>query len=624
MHVRLAVLLLLFHVRADAQEVKDLDPHLHTVAQAAPPTLKLSWSVPPGARSFTLRRRGALDEDWTVLQQDLPGTTTHYDDIDVVPGSTYEYDLGSNPMPGGKLAPGHAYLLGGIDVRFRDDPGVVLLVIEQSLLDPLHVELDRLEEDLARDGWEVRREAVPATDQPPALRQRIQATFTATQERLRAVLLLGAVPRAFSGLLNPDGHPDHLGAWPADGYYADPLGAWTDTQELGGMGAFVNKAHDGKFDQTSYPAPLRLALGRVDPAEMPAFKPLGPADLVRRYLDHDHAYREGQVPLGPRGLVSDNFGYFGGEAFARVAWRDSAALFGADPEAGRPLFDALEDKEGYAFALGCGGGNPQGAGGVGSTADFVKRTPRAFFLGLFGSYFGDWSFPDDFLRAAIFGPGPVLGSLWFARPYAHLHSLGALASLGEAFRAGANNLRNAYDIGLAPRLVHQALLGDPTLRLFVTRAPTGPTARPGPEGLRLAWRPPAPAIAAPIGYHVYRRPAGAAGPALRITETPVATPEFLDRGTQDGQRYAYRIVAVERVTTGSGTFQNHSPGALLETMGAAPMMTMGPGGGMKMDAGMGGCSATGTAGASGAPAGLFGLLLWPGLRRRSVGGALRL
>ena len=107
--------------------------------------------------------------------------------------------------------------------------------------------------------------------------------------------------------------------------------------------------------------------------------------LLRRYLDKDHAFRTGTVEVRRRTWVSDSFGFFMGEAFSRAAFRDGVAIFNSEPESGRPYFDALEDPMGgYALGFGCGGGNPTGAGGVGSTTDFVNRMPRALFVPLFG------------------------------------------------------------------------------------------------------------------------------------------------------------------------------------------------------------------------------------------------
>lgn len=122
---------------------------------------------------------------------------------------------------GSMIAPGFGYVIGGVDVPFRDDPGVVAVVVEAQTLAGASAEVTQLEDDLRADGWTVVRVETTAMTPPPMLRAALQRVATDHAERFRAAILLGAVPRAFSGNINPDGHADHQGAWPADGYYAD-------------------------------------------------------------------------------------------------------------------------------------------------------------------------------------------------------------------------------------------------------------------------------------------------------------------------------------------------------------------------------------------------------------------
>ena len=64
------------------------------------------------------------------------------------------------------------------------------------------------------------------------------------------------------GNLAPDGHGEHYGAWPADVYYGDVNGAWTDNS-VWSTGAAWPRNHnvpgDGKFDQTTIPSQVELA-----------------------------------------------------------------------------------------------------------------------------------------------------------------------------------------------------------------------------------------------------------------------------------------------------------------------------------------------------------------------------
>jgi hypothetical protein len=527
---------------AHAQKVEELDPHVKVTAAAS--SITLEWQAAPDTTSWSLRKREG-DGAWTTLEAMLPATTLSYEDKTVTAGKVVEYNVQRKGTTSG-----NAYVLAGFEVPFPDDPGVVALVVDEQTAKVTSV----LEEDLAREGWDVEKVVVTATDKPETLRDKLKELKTKHAARFAAAFLLGRVPRAFSGSINPDGHPDHKGAWPADTFYGDLDGMWPDTQELGGEGVFVNKAGDGKFDPSRLPSDVDIAVGRVDFFEMPAFAPLDEQALIKRYLEADHAFRAGQKTYGARTFVADSFGYFSGEAFSRLAWRDAHAIYGSGPESGKPIFDALEDPAGYGLAFGCGGGNPTGAGGVGSTNDFVMRAPRAAFFGLFGSYFGDWSYKDNFLRAALGSSGGVLATAWFARPWHHLHHLGAMRTFGQAFVATANNSGVAYDTGSSARSIHLALLGDPTLRLFVARAPTELKAGSATTALRLDW---AASPDADSGYVVYRRD-GKGTPWKKLADVAALT--YDDATVVDGSSYEYRVVARKKKVTASGSFFLHSPG----------------------------------------------------------------
>lgn len=549
---------------AVAQTVAGLDPHVVASEGSTPGSILLTWQPMSNSTGFTIRRRASSSENWSVVVQ-LPSSATSYEDATTEAGKSWEYNVRRGDAQG---VVGNAYVLAGLEVPFRDDPGEVLIVTDEVSATELAEKLERLEGDLQGDGWTVQRISIAAGATPQTLKGRIEEAQAVSAGRLRSILLLGEVPRAFSGLIRPDGHPDHEGAWPADGYFADLQGSWTDVMNLGGSGSFANTGGDGKFDQSSYPADLTLAIGRVDTADMPAFAPLGAQDLLARYLDANHAYRHGLVTLPRRTLVVDNFGYFNGEAFARIAWRDGSAAFGSEPVAGGNFFDQLEADGGYALAFGCGGGNPKGASGVGTTSSFVTRKPQAAFMGLFGSYFGDWSYSDNFLRASLVSEGTTVAAAWFARPHLHLHSLGALRSFGDAFLESANNGGTDYDTGFAARGVHQALLGDPTLRLFVTAPPSGLMAIAGNGQVTLTWDA---SPATVVGYHIYRRGSVAGGAETRLTSEPVSELMFTDVTAEPNVALQYRVVAVERLVTGSGTFFNHSQGVIVEATATMPV-----------------------------------------------------
>jgi hypothetical protein len=287
-----------------AQTVQGFDPHVF-----ATPTdggLLLRWNALANASSVTIRR-GEVGSFATVLVATLDAGATSWLEPQFDAGARAIYRV-QRTQQNGSL--GEAVVLAGVEAPFVDDPGVALVMIDDLNAPLLRAKLDVLENDLRDDGFTVVEAVVPRTETPPQVKARITAAWNAAR-RLH-VVLLGAIPRAFSGIQAPDGHSDHVGAWPADPYYADLTGlTWTDTS-VGGVGAFFNDAGDGKFDQYSS-STVEAAVGRVDFQNMPAFGPDAGTVQLAKYLDKVHDLRVGAAPLPRRTIVRANFGYFSGE-----------------------------------------------------------------------------------------------------------------------------------------------------------------------------------------------------------------------------------------------------------------------------------------------------------------------
>lgn len=526
---------------AFAQSVSGFDPHL--TAQPRDGGLLLEWNALAGSGPVSVRRQDVGGVALTSVATLDAGTTAWFEPSFPLGGRAV-YRVQRTQQGGSQ---GEGVVIAGAEAPFRDDQGVVLVLVDTANAARLRVQLDQLAEDLRDDGFQVVEQSVAPDEAPPVMKARI--ALLAAQGRLTHVVLLGAVPRVRSGIQAPDGHGDHYGAWVADPYYADLTGrTWTDTL-VGGVGSFANDAGDGRFDQT-YSSPVEVALGRVDFENMPVFGPDAGTVQLGRYLDKVHAFRTGGAPRSRRAVVADSFGYFGGEAFGRAGWRDAAAINGVEPQV-LPFFPTLEEDAGVLLAWGDGAGSPTSAGGVTTSSQLAMSLPRTRFMGLFGSYFGDWNYQNNLMRAAL-GSGDVVASLWFARPQVQLHALGALESFGETYaRDPALRLRSMP--------VYQALLGDPTLRLFYPVKVNGLSAVPSVDGVRLSWS----AWLGPelIGYHVYRRPSGSSGAPARVTTAPVTSAMLLDTSAAPDTSYEWRVVAVVRETTGSGTFWNHSLGS---------------------------------------------------------------
>ena len=465
------LVLAVFASSASAQVAADYAVQVTATVQTAPAQIALSWGSYSGATQYLVYRKAWTATTWGTAIATLPGSATGFTDTNVTVGTSYEYQVTRQAS-----VFGYGYIASGISLPLVEDRGTVILVVDSTYASDLSTELGRLQQDLVGDGWTVIRHDVARTATVPSVKALIVADYQAAPTRVTTVFLFGHVPVPYSGQLAPDGHGDHIGAWPADLYYGDMDGIWTDTANYGGTGRQSNVPGDGKFDQTSAPGRVELAVGRVDLANMPAFGPKTERDLLGQYLDKDHAFRHAVWTLPARGLIDDNFGAFGGEAFASTGWRAFSAFFGRANVFALDWFSTLANNS-YLWAYGCGGGNYTGAGGVGSTSNFASTDTKVAFTFLFGSYFGDWDVSNDFLRAPLATTTYGLTCAWAGRPAWYVHHMAMGETIGYGARVTQNN-SGTYFYGYGPS-VHIALMGDPTLRLTPVAPVSNLTVNPG-------------------------------------------------------------------------------------------------------------------------------------------------
>ena len=514
--------------------------------------------------SFTVGSPGDPSAEVVVtITLDVFGSETTWKLTDDVTGQTLS-------QGGPYSSPRFGHVLAGVGSWAPEDPGAVLLLVAGPVAGPLAAQIGRLEIDLIRDGYRVTRRDVPDGTAVPAVKDIIVDACRA-DPTISTLFILGHVAVPYSGDIH-GAHPDHWGAWPADVFYGDLDGVWTDsivTNTGSTWPANHNVPGDGKFDQTYLPSNVELAVGRVDLAGMTIF-PQSEVELVGRYLDKDHAYRTGQVSVPRRGLIQDRVGEVSGVAYACTGWRNFTAMFGPGSVHTGTWLPTLET-EGYLAAYGCSPSSFTSCSGVVSTSDFATRTIHAVFTMLMGSYFGDWDKPNDLLRAPLGSVEYPLACCWAGRPAWNFHHMALGYPIGHSARVTQNN-HLLYMIGYGGRQIHIALMGDPTLRLHVVKPPTGLALTEGQGGsIDLAWCPPADSVA---GYNVYRAPA-LYGDFIRINAGPVADTAFVDSAPLAG-RNAYMVRAVKLETTGSGTYYNLSAGVIDSVDAAAGVAPSAP------------------------------------------------
>lgn len=536
--------------------------------QASPAQIQLRWSADSSATGYSISRRSG--NSWGQVGS-VGGSATSWTDSGISVGQAYEYRVVKSTSVGYS---GTGYLLAGIQAPCAENRGKVILLVDNTFSTSLAAELTRMEWDLAGDGWTVLRRDVSRNDSTPNIKNLIRSIYNADPSNTKAVFLFGHIPVPYSGNFNPDGHPDHQGAWPADVYYGDMDGNWSDSSTYSSGASRPsnqNSPGDGKFDQSEMPSSAEIAVGRVDFSNMTCYANKTPSrselDLLRAYLNKDHNFRHRVFTVGRRGLVCDNFGERDGEAFASSGWRNFGAFFGADnvtKVGGWQYFPAVTSQD-YLWSYGTGGGSWYTCDGIGSSDDFAKNEIRSVFTMYLGSYFGDWDNESGFLRAAL-GSGYCLTTSWAGRPHWFYHHMGLGETIGVSTILSQNNGFNGlYDRqNHGTRGVHVALLGDPTLRMHPVIPPSNLRGTASGSAMQLAWN--ASTDTDLVGYHVYRG-GGPAGSFTRLTSSPLSGSSFTDSSYSAGATYMVRAVKLEKA--GGGTYYNPSQGVFHPANGSS-------------------------------------------------------
>jgi hypothetical protein len=564
-----------------ADSTWELSVQVSATVQSSPARITLTWpqDTTTTPSSYVVYRKAVAATSWGNPVS-LPGSATSYTDSSVSSGVAYEYQVVKNTS----VHTGYGYIVSGINLPMTDYRGKVLLVVENTHATALASELARLQQDLVGDGWSVVRIDVNRNDSVASVKSQIRNQYNADPANVKSVFLFGRVPVPYSGNTVPDGHtPEHQGAWPADAYYGDMDGTWTDSSvniSSAESARTRNVPGDGKFDQTILPAPLKLAVGRVDLSNMPGRLYWGgPAtfpselELLRNYLNKDHKFRQKLVDLPRRGIVGDYFGWRDGEAFAASGWRTFAPFFGANnittlPNKGTWI-PTLKNNA-YLWAYGCGAGSYTSIGGLGNTGQYqdgittemYQNDVKAAFTMLFGSWLGDWDAEDNIQRSILALPSYGLTCAWSGRPHWFFHHMALGETIGFSTRLTQNNGSSGLyrnQINSVAGQIHVALMGDPTLRMHAV----APVSNVRLSGNTVSWN--ASTDSSIVGYHIYKAPA-VSGPFTRLTSAPVNATSYTD-STGAGANYMVRAVKLE--SSASGTYYNPAQGAFLAPFGAS-------------------------------------------------------
>jgi len=542
--------------------------------QVSPATITLNWPGDNDAANFIIYRKIKGAASWGAPLATLPANSTSYADNAVSVNTLYDYKI---YMTSGSTPVKYGYLSSGIEVVANSNRGIAIVVVEDSYIanPDFQIALQEFLDDLELDGWFPKTIYVNATDLVTDVKASIVSVYNEESARTKLLVLLGNVPVPYSGDLNPDGHPEHQGAWPTDTYYADMNGTWTDVSvnnATAALPANQNIPGDGKFDQDYLPTDLELQVGRVDLSDLPSFS-LSEEELLIRYFQKAHTHKSGTVLIGEQALIDDNFTTYD-EGFSQSGYNNFAALVGRNNTITGDYFTDLSYNTSttgtYLWSYGCGPGSYGSCGGIGVTANFTTDTLSSIFTMLFGSYFGDWDNSNAFLRAPL-AQGNTLTNCWAGRPNWYFNHMAMGENIGYSTRLTQNNgslYMSSIYAGLS-RMVTINLMGDPSLRNTYIAAPTNLLIAENGNSNSLSWT----AGGTEIGYNVYRRYSDSTN-FLKLNSTLITGTSFTDSNLPVAGIAYYYVKAVELKVSPSGSFENESLGAKDSAMSTVGLMTV--------------------------------------------------
>lgn len=498
------IFLFITNSSAESKESKDYSLHITVIRDTINNKFTFIRDTLADVLEFNIWKKLKTDEyfGYPVFKGD--SNDYKWEDSDIESGIEYEYGFETY---NGKFS-AWQYLSVVNNMPLIEKRGRLIILADSSVIEPLRYEIERLRLDIISDGWKCNIISVPRAEEfdPEKVKQVKELIVNEynSNKGLDAVFLLGRVPVPYSGQMAIDGHrPEHYGAWPADAFYCDIDGVWTDTVNYKQESIFErqwNTAGDGKFDSNVLYSPIELECGRVDFYNMPVFEE-SELELLKRYLDKNHLFRHKLIDFPYRAVIDDKFGMYSNEAFASNAWSNFGAMFEKNQIDTASIRSWL-NKNSALWSYGCNAGGINSCMFVAYSDDYVSNLHQAAFQMLFGSWFGDWDTEDNLLRCAIASRPSIVASIWSGRPFWMLFNMANGATIGYSTKKSTNNSDEYPTSSLyGNRMIHIALMGDPSLRMHIIDPPKNVKAEINEnQDVLLTWEKSKDKI---LGYNVY-------------------------------------------------------------------------------------------------------------------------
>lgn len=443
----------------------------------------IEWDKDPKAISYNI----SIENENTFIELSTlsPESSSFlFDNGQEFYGSTKEVKVVKSFKVADSSENAFGYLDIGYNLPEKKYKGGVILLCDNIMYDSLFSEIQIYKEHLSLSGYyvdilEVRREerfnAKAIFQTKEMIKNHIKNSNP--DINFRTLIIIGRVAVPFSGYMSPDGHADEsLGAWPADSYYADLDGHWSDDDVNSVIDTLLlpwhnNSLYDGKFDNGLLPSDVDLELGRIDFFDLPDFEQ-SEVQLFKRYFRKNQDWRQGKIKYPRNAIIDDKFGFWSREVFAAEAWMNFSSLVGVEKIDSMQSRFILREKP-YLFHFATAPGWYTSLGFTTDSEVLSDFEYKSVFAFLFGSRVLEWTFPDNLLRSTIASEPSYLTAAWTVRPYWYLHHMGTGNSIGYSAKISQNNFEKYESNGTTfyRRASYMTLMGDPTLEMTVTPPP---------------------------------------------------------------------------------------------------------------------------------------------------------
>ncbi len=429
----------------------------------------LDWSTSNVTKNFTLKRLEYINNhpNWIILKEN---TNDHsYIDSNLSYDRIYEYRV-ENHFDTAFV--GYGYNTTVLNAIYQNSTKNLLLLVDEEVYKEIPQEINNYKKILICDNYRVYLRTAPRAEifdsAKVILTKKIINDLRDTID-LDYILLFGRIPVAYSGALTIDGHSDHFGAFPADVYYTLSDRFFTDSlveSTSASLDRNKNVPFDGKFDLTNIEEIVKIAIGRVDFYDLPLFQE-SEIELYKNYITKIENYKYQKFPIEYKSIINDELGLGTyNEVWGAEGYINSYCLFGENNISEAPFKNNIYDNN-YFISFSSAYSSYQHNGNIIGAQEFAENNINCIMSCIFGSYLGDWDFQNALLRSAIASTPKMLNSYFGGRPFWHLYSLNLGGTIGEAYKISINNdIKYKTTQLFGSRMVHIALMGDPTIRMY--------------------------------------------------------------------------------------------------------------------------------------------------------------